>query len=199
MPDNLLIAILAAGASRRLGQPKQLVTLNSEPLIHRQCRIALEANIGPVLAILGCSAEACTAAVADLAVAVCINDQWQEGLAASIRQAVRTAIDQRASGLILVQVDQYQLTSSDLRALRDAWVESSGVKGCRAQAGEYLGPPVIIPRSCFEEALELHGEQGARRVLERLGPMDLIDVPLPNAAADLDLPEQLKAPPFTLP
>ena len=52
--DRLVLAILAAGASRRLGQPKQLVSLEGELLLRRQCRIALEAQIGRVAVILGC-------------------------------------------------------------------------------------------------------------------------------------------------
>ena len=53
MSDHLLISILAAGNSRRLGQPKHLVRLSGEPLIRRQSRIAVEAKCGDVVVILG--------------------------------------------------------------------------------------------------------------------------------------------------
>src|SRR5689334_4089900 len=60
LPESrVFVAILASGASRRLGQPKQLVSLEGEPLLRRQCRIAVEARIGPVAVILGCHANEC--------------------------------------------------------------------------------------------------------------------------------------------
>src|SRR5436190_14165465 len=80
MHEAPLIAILAAGASRRLGQPKQLVAIGDEPLLRRQCRVALESRIGPVTIILGCRADQCATALAGLAVAVRRNDQWDEGI-----------------------------------------------------------------------------------------------------------------------
>jgi molybdenum cofactor cytidylyltransferase len=45
--------ILAAGASRRLGQPKQLVGFAGEMLLERALRLAREAGASPVLAVLG--------------------------------------------------------------------------------------------------------------------------------------------------
>jgi len=44
--------VLAAGASRRLGQPKQLVALAGEALLRRAVRMALEAGCGPVIPVL---------------------------------------------------------------------------------------------------------------------------------------------------
>ena len=48
--------ILAAGASRRLGQPKQLIELQGEPILHRMARIALLV-CDPVLVVLGFEAD----------------------------------------------------------------------------------------------------------------------------------------------
>src|SRR5690349_12404524 len=117
MADRLLIAILAAGASRRLGRAKQLVHLEGEPLIHRQCRIAVESKCGEVVVILGASADECAHAVADLPVTTRFNREWEEGMAASIREATRAAIEASADGLMIVQVDQYAVTPADLAQL----------------------------------------------------------------------------------
>jgi len=88
MADRLLIAILAAGASRRLGLPKQLVRLNGEALIHRQARIALEAKCGDAVVILGAASAECASAIADLSLTTRFNHEWEEGMAASIREAM---------------------------------------------------------------------------------------------------------------
>src|SRR5688572_29318466 len=101
MPDQLLIAILAAGASRRLGQPKQLVQLNGERLIRHQCLTALQAAIAPVAVILGCHHHQIAPTISDLNIQLILNPDWQEGLASSVRAATRAAITLRAKALLL--------------------------------------------------------------------------------------------------
>ena len=188
---RLLVAILAAGASRRLGQPKQLVMLDGEPLLRRQCRIALEAQIGTVVVVLGCQAPECAATISDLPVARHINRRWAEGLGTSIRQTAQVAVAADVSGLLLMHADQYRLTAADLHALHAAWLESRGLSACAAVQGDDVGPPVIFPRCCLAELLQLEGEAGAHRVLAALPANALCRVSLPNAAHDLDLPNQL--------
>src|SRR5258708_35726162 len=56
LSPDLLVVILAAGASRRLGRAKQLVSIGGEPLLRRQGRCALRARGGRVVVILGCDA-----------------------------------------------------------------------------------------------------------------------------------------------
>lgn len=193
MPERLLVAILAAGASRRLGRPKQLVNVGGEPLLRRQCRVAIESGVGPVAAVLGCHADACAETIADLPVAVRVNEQWEEGLGSSLREAVRAAVEGEAVGLLVLHADQYRITAADLRVLHAAWAASGETTACRARHGDYAGPPAILPAACFAELLKLRGDAGARRVLSTLGADSLVDVPMPTATHDLDLPEQLPA------
>jgi molybdenum cofactor cytidylyltransferase len=118
-PD-LLVVILAAGASRRLGSAKQLVSIGGETLLRRQCRCALEAGVGPVLLVLGRDSDQHKRVVADLPIDVRVNDAWQEGIAATLRLAASVAIIRRVA-LLVLPCDQYRITPSDLRTLRDTW------------------------------------------------------------------------------
>src|ERR1700682_4260715 len=121
MSVDLGVAILAAGGSSRLGQPKQLVSIGGEPLLRRQCRVAIESACGPVGVVLGCESDRSSVAIADLPVVALINAQWQKGLGASIRCAVQWAIGSECRGVLLVHADQYRLTSDDLRRLTAVW------------------------------------------------------------------------------
>jgi CTP:molybdopterin cytidylyltransferase MocA len=177
--------ILAAGASRRLGQPKQLVPFNGEPLLRRQCRIAIDADLGSVFVVLGCRAADYAAVIADLPVGVLINTSWKEGVAASLRLAAQQAIDEDAVALLILHGDQHGVTTGSLRQLHAAWQANDG-RPHLARDGDHLGPPVIIPADHFKSMLSLAGDVGARRVLR-----DPVEVVLAGAAADLNEPGQL--------
>jgi molybdenum cofactor cytidylyltransferase len=111
----------------------------------------------------------------------------------SIRSAAEAAVAANASGLLLLHVDQYRLTAADLRSLHAAWIDSLGSNACVAVYGDDFGPPVIFPRRCFADLLQLFGDEGARRVLAALRADELRRVVIPNAIHDLDLPADLAA------
>lgn len=187
---RLLVAVLAAGVSRRLGRPKQLVDIGGESLLRRQCRMAIASGVGPVVAILGCRADDCELEVANLPLTCRFNPTWTEGLASSIREAVRAADDACADGLLLVHVDQYRLAPSDLVALLTAWSERP-LAACAAAYGECTGPPAIFGRRHFTSLRTLEGDVGARRILGTLAPEELRRIQVDHASVDLDEPDQL--------
>ena len=182
MPDELFVAILAAGASRRLGYPKQLVELNGEPLVRRQCRTALEAAVGPVALVLGCQREGVASAVSNLKIQLLTADDWAEGMAASVRTATRAAMAAGAAALLLLHCDQYALIPADLRHLRDAWAASPAAAHL-SRHGDHLGPPAILPARFFPSMLTLKGDTGPRPILRG---EDVREVPMPSASTDLD-------------
>ena len=186
---GVLVAILAAGASRRLGRPKQLVPIAGQPLLRRQCGVALSARIGPVLAILGCDADRYARVIADLPVEIRVNDEWQEGMAASLRRAVGVAIERRAALLVLA-CDQYRITPDDLRSLHDAWRRAPS-SACVSRWDAYAGPPAIMPVECHDEVRQLRGDRGARAVLFDPRRPRPIEVANRHAAYDLDSPQDV--------
>ena len=82
------VLILAAGASRRLGQPKQLVKFQEETLIHRITNEAIKANIGGVTVVTGYKKEEVSAEIKDLSAKIFYNAEWQEGIGSSIRNGL---------------------------------------------------------------------------------------------------------------
>src|SRR5688500_14129886 len=182
MPDQLLIAILAAGASRRLGQPKQLVPLNGHSLIRHQCLTALHAPPAPVAVILGCHHERISLTISDLNIQLILNPGWQEGLASSVRAATRAAITLRAKALLLYHCDQYTITPQDLIRLHQSWISSPNTAHLSRDAA-HLGPPAILPARLFPSMLTLKGDTGPRAILTN---PDILEVPMPSASTDLD-------------
>src|SRR5580693_2630108 len=82
--------LLAAGASTRMGQPKQLLPVAGRPLIAHAASAALDSPAWPVVVVLGAHAEKIRPALARLPLLIAQNPAWQEGLASSIRTGLAT-------------------------------------------------------------------------------------------------------------
>ncbi|HVG23301.1 MAG TPA: nucleotidyltransferase family protein [Thermoanaerobaculia bacterium] len=151
--------VLAAGASRRLGHPKQQVVYEGETLLDRATRIARE--------------------VADEVIVVTRenNPDAEEGMAASIRHGVSRAPD--GSRILITLCDQPRVTAEHLRALIavDAPIVASGYAGI-------AGVPAVFAAVFVPELMALRGDVGARSVIERHGA---VVVPFPDAELDIDV------------
>jgi CTP:molybdopterin cytidylyltransferase MocA len=184
--------VLAAGASRRLGQPKQLLMVGGETLIARAIRLAGEAGATPVILVLGAYHEGIGAAINPDSAIPIVNGDWQQGIATSIHAGLRALADlaPQASGALILGCDQPRLTAGHLRALLEAFAAQGS---CAIIASAYAGVagiPAIFPRAVFADLLALRGDQGARALLMQ-SPRPPIAVPFPGGEIDIDLPADL--------
>ena len=176
--------ILAAGASRRLGQAKQLVRVGGEAMLERTVRVAAEAGLEPVGVVLGAAMEEILAG-AHLGDAVVLeNPEWAEGMASTLRCGVKWADGLGCDGVLVMVCDQPELTAVHLRAL----AEEFGGWG-EAVASEYgggVGIPAVLPRAMFPAVMDLRGDQGARGLLR-----SAVRVAFLGGTRDVDTPEDL--------
>jgi molybdenum cofactor cytidylyltransferase len=181
---------MAAGASTRLGQPKQLVKLGGRPVLHRVVASAVSLAGHAVTVVLGAHAREMTHLLAHSPASVVVHRGWEEGLGSSIRFGV-ASLPPACSAALIVLGDQVAITADDLKRLAGAWGGEESVIAASVYE-QRVGVPAIFPRICFPELAELRGDQGARLVLER-NHFRLTRVPMPNAALDLDTPDDLVA------
>ena len=184
--------ILGAGASRRLGEPKQLVRFRGETLLERAVRLAEEAGASPAITVLGAHFfEICQAIPQRNSIRV-LNDRWQQGIASSIHAGLNAlaAIKSATSGVLLLPCDQPRLTAEHLRALLEAFASNAEAAIVASRYAGTLGIPAIFPRSIFPRLLKLRGDQGARGLLVK--PLcELIAVEFAGGEIDIDTPEDL--------
>lgn len=180
-------AILAAGASRRLGQPKQLVEFAGEPLVLRVTRLARAAGCENVGVVIGCEGPSVAAALSGVPCELLENAEWHEGIAASVRAAARWADDRSFEAVMLLVCDQLKLSAAHLSQLWSVWQAAPETVVASAYAGT-LGVPAIFPRADYAALLQLHGDQGAGRLL-RSRPTT--QIAWPEGEAELDTPEDL--------
>jgi molybdenum cofactor cytidylyltransferase len=171
--------VLAAGASTRLGSPKQLVMLGGEMLLERAVRVAREAGCVPVVVVLGASAEAIQSECELGDAIVVTNQDWTEGMGASVRLGVRVLRD--VDGCVVMTCDMPAVTASHLRLLI-----SSGELTASGYAGR-RGVPAYFPVAMFPELMKLRGDTGAKELLRSAHCEELM-----GGEFDVDAAEDLK-------
>jgi CTP:molybdopterin cytidylyltransferase MocA len=186
--------ILAAGASRRLGQPKQLVAFKGETLLERSMRLAKESGATPVLAVMGANFAAICASISFEGAIPVLNDHWERGISSSIHAGLDEAEVRAAGtpGVLVMACDQPQLSTSHLCALLAAFGEQRAAPSIIASAyADTRGIPAVFPRVAFRGLRSLHGDKGARSLLAK-PPCEVIAIPFEGGEVDIDLPSDLK-------
>jgi oligoendopeptidase F len=185
------LVLLAAGASVRMGRPKQLLEVDGEPLLRRAVQAALATPTRPVVVVLGAHAALIRPVVADLPVLLVENPDWAEGLGASLRTGVR-ALEAAAPGLdamVVALADQPHFSAALVGRLL-AEQARTGRAIVASRHGDRGGPPALFLRSRFDALRHARGDAGARALLaSAAAEVALIDVP---DAADLDTPDDYR-------
>lgn len=182
MPQSIEVLILAAGSASRFGSPKQLISHHGKPLLQHCIDKANAICPGRVSVVLGANREQIEPLISG--VRVIYNNQWQQGLGASIAAGVKS-IDWSSEALLIILADQIALTTNDLKRLLQAFDGTNTVSSYYAGR---RGVPAIFPQSLYADLKELSGDNGAKVLLQR-GDIKLVEVDLPQAAMDIDTPE----------
>jgi molybdenum cofactor cytidylyltransferase len=179
------VILLAGGASKRLGRPKQLLTVGNETLLQRGIRTAHASNASPVIAVLGANAdEMKDKMLADTIVVV--NENWSEGMASSIRCGINALLqtDPSVEGAVLMMCDQPYVDSRVLNNLIAAY-QICGKPIIASSYNNTFGPPALFQKTLFPELLQLHGDTGARSVIKQHA--DEVEViSFPKGEIDID-------------
>jgi len=190
MSADIHVLVLAAGASTRLGQPKQLVRLGGRPALHMVVSTAVSVAGPAVTVVVGAHARDLSYLLAQTASSVVVNRHWEEGMGSSLRVGVKS-LPPGCEAVLVLLGDQVAVTPDDLKRLISGYYGQEGSVAA-ATYERHVGVPAIFPRSCFSDLAALRGDEGARAIIQR-NQSRLVRVPMPNAAVDLDTPEDLAA------
>lgn len=187
---DLWTVILAAGGSRRLGMPKQLLRFGPRTAIARTIGMAQALTPGRVVVVVGAYPHRVRGAArrAGGGTRIVTNPAWREGMSGSLRVGLKSLPRSAAAALVLV-VDQPRVTLADLRRLVAAWAARRGRLTASAYSGR-LGIPAILPRRHWSRATRASGDVGARDVL-RSPDLCVTAVAMPAAAFDVDTRDDL--------
>ena len=187
-PKSVSGLILAAGASARMAQPKQLLDWGGRPLVRAAAEVALAARLDPVLVVVGGAREQVEAALAGLPLHIVVNPDYAAGQSTSLRAGI-AALGQEVDAVVVLLGDQPFITAAIVERLVAEWRASGAPIVAPVYAGQ-RGNPVLFARALFPELLAIQGDQGARAVLAaEPSRVHLVPFDDPRPLADIDTPE----------
>lgn len=155
--------VLAAGLSRRLGRPKQLLMLDEMPLIAHVVDRALASSLDEVVVVTGAQDMAVRAALGGRDVRFVHNSRFREGQGTSLAVGV-TALDDDIGAAVVLLADQPGISTAVINRAIESHRET-GALLVMARYGEEWGHPVLFGREIFPELQALTTDLGGREIV----------------------------------
>lgn len=189
MKSPIGIIVLAAGASVRMKEPKQLLIFQGKTLLRRAVETGVESLYEPVVVVLGANFERAKAEIEDLPVEIVINPNWQSGLSSSIKTGIEKLrqIAPNIAASVMTLADQPFVTANHLNLFAEQFDRSKNVI-IAAEYNETVGVPALFSREIFDDFKGLSGDKGAKPIIEKHRER-LATIALPEAAFDIDTPQ----------
>ncbi len=166
MTAPVCAVVLAAGGSRRLGRPKQLLPYAGTTLLGATLDNVRRQGFDQIIVTLGAAADEVAARVDLRGLAVVINDDYGSGCSSSISAAI-AHVDASADGAVLLLGDQPGIRDTAAKALVAA-ASGAPIGACRYRDG--LGHPFWLGRSIFPRLTTLHGDKAVWKLIDAAGP-----------------------------
>ncbi len=181
------IIILAAGASTRLGQAKQLLKFEDKSLIFRMARVGLRSVCFPVQVVLGASCFRIRKKIENLPVYIDFNENWQDGMGSSLQFGTKSILKimPDLEGIIVMVCDQLYVNSQLINDLVFRFLQSDATIIASSYDG-IMGVPALFGKKHFDALLQLSGDEGARKIVKNSTPDEIETISFPKGGVDID-------------
>ena len=181
--------VLAAGASSRMGNPKQTLQFRGESLLRRAVLAALGAGCRPVIVVTGAYAELSRREFEGLDVLELLNTRWETGMASSVRAGIEELVsaDTNLNAVVLMLCDQPYVTADVIYGLVAAH-RATGSAVVASTYGGSFGVPALFDKTLFAELTRLEGAAGAKQVIKRHAS-EAHFLPFRGGEVDVDTPD----------
>ena len=162
-PSQIAAVILAAGASTRMGTPKQILQWRGKSLLRSITETAIAADCDPIIVVLGASGDRIQAQIIDLPVQIINNPQWQTGMGSSIRNGIQALLDRNPNvrAAILLLCDQPFVSPQIIWQLRSVYdATNQSIVASRYQ--DTNGVPALFDRQLFPGTVHIGNHSSVR-------------------------------------
>lgn len=196
----LAVIILAAGESRRMGQPKALIPLPVSPasretdtgaaanpttFLSHLVNVSRHPRAGMLRVVVGAHASEIRAHVKLGRDELVVNENWQHGQLSSLQAGIRSLPAGATDGILVCLVDHPLISAQIIAQLMDTFEQNKNKIVIPAFQGR-CGHPVIFPASLYLELLNAPQEVGARAVI-RAHVNDVLEIPVEEEGVLLNL------------
>ena len=190
MSPVIVGVIVAAGASTRMGRPKQLLEIGGRPLLQWVVDAAEASTLDRVVVVTGHAADEVRAAITLDRAVWAHNPDPGRGTMSSLRTGL--AVVDAPDAVMKLVCDQPEVTSDVIDGLVGSW-DAAAHRAALAAYQDGNGHPMLIASSVLDGVIEedgdrllwgvveAHPELVSRLVVDRLRPIDI------NTGADLEL------------
>ncbi len=186
------IVILAAGQSSRLGRPKQLLQFNGKSLLKHSVAEALQTNL-PVIVVTGANGNLIKNELEEFNVIIAENKKWQDGMSTSLHCGLVAAqnLKKEIDGIIFMVSDQPFVSATLINNLLKVQNKES-LPIVASGYADRLGTPVLFHKFFFDELMNLRGDTGAKKLIDKYKNLTT-SVSFPAGAIDIDTMEDYHA------
>jgi CTP:molybdopterin cytidylyltransferase MocA len=185
-PNATAALILAAGLGTRFGGRKLLALVDGQPMLQHVLDLAADAELAPVVAVLGTDAELIEASCSWRSELRVRNHSPAEGIASSVRLGLSTLSRfPDAQRVVVLLGDQPFLSLEQL----DVVLAADGQIVVPRYDGR-VGNPVVLDRSIWPLAARLEGDRGFSQIFSAY-PNLVTFVDVPGTNPDIDTPADL--------
>lgn len=193
---NIATLFLAAGASRRMGQSKQLLKIkDNQTLIEHSIAAATKSSSQHITVVLGANALRIQKVLSRQVqgIDIVINKHWEKGMGSTLSVGLQYLLAQAPNldALIISVSDQPYLSTTIFDQLIEQYISTKKPIIC-ANYGHKLGVPALLDKQFFPQLLALQADEGARGII-RSNRTLVASIPFPNGAIDLDTPQAYHA------
>ncbi len=180
------IVLLAAGASSRMGRPKQLLMYQGKTLLDHAISSAKNSKAKSIVLVIGANEDAIVQSVVAPRITIVQNKSWEQGMATSIKTGLQKILTEKPGieSVIFMACDQPFVTADLLNKLIDSYVQTQ--KPIIASSyGNSAGIPALFDKTIFAALMKLTGDKGAKKIINQ-HPDLVYSIEFPLGNNDID-------------
>lgn len=168
-PSHIAIVVLAAGASKRMGSPKQLLKWGDGTLIGNAIETVSKLASNELIVVLGAHYELIKNVIQTSPVTILNNENWEKGLGSTIAFAVEYLQNSKSNvdGVLITLCDQPLITADFLNLFISKFQSGKNQILATSYGNDKQGVPVLFDKVYFNDLEKLNSDEGAKEILKK--------------------------------